>query len=222
MPTIKYMKTIFIRIITVFLMIINTFYAHSQINSEDSIIPKYFFDGNSRLGEKSILLRGENDTIYSFISTVPIYRLILHEGTIIKLDIVQRLKTKNEYNNKGLLTSIIIEDTLDYYRHNLINIRFSFHPKNGKLKNCSSYFMGKLEGANFQYSSKGKMEYVFDYVYGFKWGYGWECQKHGMYKYEIYNKGVKIDSYGFYSRKHRLIGYMSRNGINYHQIYLEH
>jgi hypothetical protein len=206
-----------IKFLLVILFLFGKNIAFSQLTKKDSIIPNYFFEGNSRNVNKSILQRGDNDTIYSFIGTIPIYRLIIHKGRIKKFDLIERLKMLNIYDKKGRLVNIMIEDTLRIFKSK-VSIKINFYPRTGRIKSCTSRFLEKLEGANFSYSSRGKMLFVFDYNFGKIWGYGWQICNRKTYRYDIYYEDKVTGSTGLFDNKHKLLAFMSVNDIDYHKL----
>ena len=197
------------------LIVLNLSIAFSQENVIDSSSRSEASKKTTEILNSSILQRGENDTIYSFFGDIPVYTLILNKGMIVKLEMQEKLRATSEYNKKGRLSSIYINDTLSSFRVK-IEITFKFHPKNGRIKSGESYVINKLDGAYFRYSSKGKMKYVHNYNIGVKSGYCWEGMKHNLYRYDIYIRNQKYDSWGVFNKKHKLVAYFSKGGVEYH------
>lgn len=197
------------------LVVFNLSIAYSQKTETDSSSIAEVFQETIGPMNSSILQRGENDTIYSLFADLPIYTLILHKGMIVKLEILQKLRATSEYDKKGRLTSIYINDTLSLIRTN-ITITFKFHPRSGRIKSGESYVINTLDGANFSYSSKGEMQYVYNYNLGNKSGYCWEAMKHNNYRYDMYYLNKKADTWGAFNKNHKIIAWFSEGGVKYH------
>lgn len=127
----------------------------SAVSSQKIFPDKLFFPGG-RIVTQGTFFSGDRDTIYSFIGSEPIYRLILNRGELEVLNVAYPMSMRFSMR-KGKILSITLEDTLETSGFKGLVVKFWFY-KNGRISNGGSSFDNNLlAGTIFKYNFNGTL-----------------------------------------------------------------